>query len=153
MLSGYYPFPGESFEEINQTILNKHFVFFDDQFSNISKEAKDLISKMFKIEKERPSAKKVLQHPWFEIAKEVDSQNIMTPDFLSSLEKYQMSATFRKVIQFYFSVHKPDDLTNVKRIFNEFDTNGDGYITLNELEKGLNKLYPGAKIGKISIHK
>lgn len=43
MLSGVFPFDGDTIEEIDCKILSKSFEFPEDEFESISPEAKDLI--------------------------------------------------------------------------------------------------------------
>lgn len=150
MLSGNCPFDADTIEEVDQKIINKTFDFSESEFKYISAEGKDLLSKILTEEDKRPSAKKVLQHPWFEKFKDCESPNLITPRLLKRLEKYRWSATFRKIVQFYISVQKLDENQEIVSIFKEIDTNNDGYITPKELERGLCQMKINNTIGKLA---
>lgn len=66
LLCGYPPFNGDTDSEIIAKIQKGKFSFPKEEWSSISKEAKDLIKLMLnKNPKKRPSARELLQHSWF----------------------------------------------------------------------------------------
>ena len=66
LLCGYPPFNGDTDVEIIQNVQKGKFVFPEEEWGVISKEAKDLITKMLTYEpSKRINAKQVLLHPWF----------------------------------------------------------------------------------------
>ena len=66
LLCGYPPFNGDTDVEIMQNVQKGKFIFPEEEWGVISKDAKDLISKMLTYEpSKRISAKQVLLHPWF----------------------------------------------------------------------------------------
>jgi len=65
LLCGFPPFYGESLPEVFEQIMKADFDYPDPYWTDISTEAKDLISKLLVVEpKNRLSAKQALQHPW-----------------------------------------------------------------------------------------
>eukprot|EP01100_Stratorugosa_tubuloviscum_P015950 TRINITY_DN971_c3_g1_i1.p1 TRINITY_DN971_c3_g1~~TRINITY_DN971_c3_g1_i1.p1 ORF type:complete len:746 (+),score=349.04 TRINITY_DN971_c3_g1_i1:172-2409(+) len=65
ILSGLYPFYGESNEKIFERILAGRFSFPDPAWTNISESAKDLVRLLFTLDPaKRPTAEQVLSHPW-----------------------------------------------------------------------------------------
>lgn len=65
MLSGKVPFPGDSNKEIIENVLRGEYHFNYEAFTNVSKEVKDLISKLLvKDPNKRFSAADAYNHPW-----------------------------------------------------------------------------------------
>mmetsp|Transcript_30174 Transcript_30174/g.39753 ORF Transcript_30174/g.39753 Transcript_30174/m.39753 type:complete len:416 (-) Transcript_30174:442-1689(-) len=65
LLGGYPPFSEENEADLFQKIIAGRFHFHSKYWSEISEDAKDLISKMIVVDKnERITAKEALEHPW-----------------------------------------------------------------------------------------
>lgn len=64
-LCGYPPFSGEDDQEILRSVQKGKLVFDDMEWSEISKEAKDLIKNMISKPERRLTAAEVLDHTWF----------------------------------------------------------------------------------------
>jgi calcium-dependent protein kinase len=65
LLCGYPPFNGESDSDIMMSVRKGQYDFPVEEWSTISKDAKDLVSKMLKFDpKKRYSAKECLSHSW-----------------------------------------------------------------------------------------
>jgi len=68
MLCGYPPFEGDNNKEIFKRVLQQKLEFDPEDWTKISDEAKDLISRMLqKDPSKRISAIDALDHIWFEI--------------------------------------------------------------------------------------
>ena len=66
MLSGSFPFDGDTDKDIYKAILKRKYDFKKDVWNNISDECKDLISHMLCDEYKRYTAEMVLNHPWLD---------------------------------------------------------------------------------------
>lgn len=64
-LCGYPPFGGDDDQEILRCVQKGKFSFDDEEWADISKEAKDLIKQMICKPERRLSAQEVLEHKWF----------------------------------------------------------------------------------------
>lgn len=65
-LSGTHPFPLEYESSLRRCIKSGEFSFDSDEWTHVSKEAKDLISKMIVVDPaKRISIQDALNHPWF----------------------------------------------------------------------------------------
>jgi len=80
VLCGFPPFYHENTEKIFEQILKGYFDFPDPYWTRISSSAKDLITRMLKIDpKERITAEEALKHPWVaQIALPVDQLVVET---------------------------------------------------------------------------
>jgi len=66
MLVCDFPFNGDSVEQLSREIKKKEVEFTKNEFKNVSKEAKDLISKLLEKNKDkRYSIQDALNHEWF----------------------------------------------------------------------------------------
>jgi len=69
LLSGTPPFTDERQcdKKLREQILTANFIFYPQLFNSVSKEAKDLITKLLKVRpEERLSANEILEHPWLQ---------------------------------------------------------------------------------------
>jgi len=65
LLCGFPPFYGESLPEVFEQIMKAEYDFPEPYWNDITKEAKDLISKLLVVDpKKRKTAKEALEHPW-----------------------------------------------------------------------------------------
>ena len=140
-LSGDPPFNGPNDNEIYQKISKLKFSFPDKKWKSISKEAKDLISHMITPEKERYTAKQVLEHPWFKNASSVPLNNLnFDPNFFKGFAR----ATEMKKISLLYIASRLDEneISNLRKVFKSFDKCEDGQITYDELKQGLIQFNP-----------
>jgi calcium-dependent protein kinase len=137
MLSGYPPFEGYNEEEIADKIVDIDYNFDDPIWGSVSDTAKDLISKMLCDEVERITPKEALAHEWVANShkfKKLKSNKVL----VDRLSKFQNSSKLRKtILSFLASKASDEDMKNEIELFNNIDTNKDGYITLKELKAGL----------------
>jgi calcium-dependent protein kinase len=69
MLCGYPPFEGDNNKEIFKRVLQQRLEFDPEDWTQVSNEAKDLISQMLHKEPtKRISVVGCLEHPWFSLA-------------------------------------------------------------------------------------
>lgn len=65
LLGGYPPFNGRNNKEVYGAIKRGKFQFHAKYFKNVSKEAKDFISRLLRVNvKKRMTAEEALRHPW-----------------------------------------------------------------------------------------
>ena len=144
LLSGIPPFNGESDNEIYQKIYKREFNFPDNEWKNISENAKDLIRKMLCDEDKRLNAKNVLEHPWLnDNENEVKKKEKLVLDNFNQekLKQYQNIPKLKKnILTFIVNKFCNKDIHNLKNIFEELDVNKKGKLTYEEFKNGLIKL-------------
>lgn len=151
LLSGNYPFDGVNEEEIKNNILKKNFTFPDKYFKNVSKEAKDLINHMLCDEFWRYSAEDILNHPWLCNTENLENNNLSSLN-VDNLKKHQGRAKIKKFAMLYLASRLDEsDIQDLKRMFNEIDTNHDGTISLREFRNALKKI-PDQKVTDYEIN-
>eukprot|EP00928_Gymnodinium_smaydae_P004609 TRINITY_DN11568_c0_g2_i1.p1 TRINITY_DN11568_c0_g2~~TRINITY_DN11568_c0_g2_i1.p1 ORF type:complete len:550 (-),score=174.79 TRINITY_DN11568_c0_g2_i1:263-1831(-) len=144
LLSGSPPFGGDNDREI-MAAAKKGKIYFDHAFDTVSKEAKELILKMCNIKvSERLSAEQALNTTWVQHPSKII--RVDTRDAKSSAEFLQRMKGFSAVNRFkkaalHVIAHRLDDkiIKNLREQFTRMDLNGDGKLTLNELQTGLQK--------------
>ena len=98
MLCGYPPYNGNTLQEVAARIKEGELEFQDEDWSHVSKQAKDLVTELLRYDyKERISAKDALKHPWFKAqieAHEID-QKIQSKT-LSSLSNFKNTSKLQE---------------------------------------------------------
>ncbi len=137
-LSGEIPFKGNNDIEIYNAIFNYQFNFDSKHWKQISPSVIDLIKKCLVPEMIRPSAKEVLDHPWF---KNAELLNVNFEINIKVFMNYINSCKLKKMIFTYIATRlSPKEEAKLKDIFISYDENKDGNISLEELKLGLKQL-------------
>ena len=138
-LSGDPPFNGASDSVIYGKIAQMKFTFPEKKWSKISNDAKDLIKHMIAPEKERYTARQVLDHPWFKNASNepLSILNFNAAFFIDYLKGSQLK---KMSLLFIASRLNDNEIENLKKVFMAFDKGKDGQITYEELKQGLIQL-------------
>ena len=140
LLSGEPPFNGMNDEEIYSQIKEMKFTFPERQWNNISNDAKDLIKKMICNENERLSAIEVLEHHWIKNCAP-NSKGTLSNINIQGFKKYKNMNKIKRAIYTFIALRLSDEETKfLKRLFQFFDVDNDGRITLNEMEDAFIRL-------------
>ena len=146
LLCGNVPFNGRDEREITQKIKLGKYDLNKKPFDNISEEGKDLIKQCLEMNvNKRISAKKALEHPWFNL--------LNTKEYFIKVNEYFMMKTINNLIMYKpknklqqlaltYLVHNFPDLNeikNINKIFIMFNTSGNGKLSKEETYKGLLK--------------
>ena len=149
LLSGEYPFNGDDIEEIKSKIISGKFIFDFDKFIGVSEEAKDLIKKCLKINKEmRITLLDTVKHPFFDDLKDSKVYLIDEKKILENLKNQKERPIFYQMVLSFISYHFKDTelLIELSRIFYKIDRDSDGKITIEDLMKAYEEA--GEKIKK-----
>jgi calcium-dependent protein kinase len=136
LLSGRVPFNGSSEKKIFKDILKGSFSFPSPLWDRISKEAKDLITKMLTYNPDkRIAAAEAYNHPWFKICELPAVDPIQAKEILQNLKGLNRQTKLQKAAMMFIvtqlmTKEERDQLTDV---FIAFDKNGDGKLTHEEL--------------------
>ena len=149
LLSGAFPFIGDDIEEIRTKIISSKFIFDFDIFAGISEDAKDLIKKCLKNDKElRIKLLDTVKHPFFDDLKDSGVYLIDEKKILENLKTQKERPIFYQMVLSFISYHFKDTelLIELSRIFYKIDRNSDGKITKEDLMKAYEEA--GEKIDK-----
>ena len=146
LLSGKLPFTGRKQGEILRKVLLGKYDMKGEYFESVSYEAKDLVKKC--LEKDvnnRISARDALMHPWFNKYQTRQFFCQVTEYFLEktldNIKKYKPKNKLQELALTYL-VHNLPELDEIKllyKVFNLFNTNGNGKLTKKEVKDALHK--------------
>ena len=145
LLCGYAPFYGEKDEDIYQQVLKGEYDFPKEEWDHVSEEAKKLVKKM--IEKDptiRISALEALQDDWFKINKDKKrGDKILAKNVLNNMKKFKKNKKFEKAtISFIINqLVLKEERNDLEKQFKEWDKNGDGVLSRDEIIDGYRKTY------------
>ena len=145
LLCGYPPFNGDNDEEIFEAVLKGEFEFPDEEWKSVSEAAKVLIQKMLtKNPKKRISALESLQDIFFKKNEDkTQGDKQLAKSVLGNMKKFKKNrkleqATIAFIInQFILK----DERAELEKQFKEWDLNGDGVLSRDEIIKGYKKTY------------
>uniref|UniRef100_A0A0D6QWJ4 non-specific serine/threonine protein kinase n=1 Tax=Araucaria cunninghamii TaxID=56994 RepID=A0A0D6QWJ4_ARACU len=141
LLCGVPPFWAETEQGVAQAIIRSVIDFKRDPWPKISDQAKNLVRQMLEPDpKRRLTAEQVLEHTWLQNAKKAPNVSL-GETVRSRLKQFSVMNKFKKralrVVAEYLSV---EEVAGIREMFNMFDTDKNGSITLEELRAGLHKL-------------
>lgn len=149
LLVGYPPFDAETDEEIFECIVREDVVYEDDEWKNISKEAKAFLQKILvKDYKKRISAEDCLKEKWLidNINKKKSSnqvQEINLANQIHNFHKFDAKHKLKNAIMAFMVHHlASEEMTKeLKAVFKKMDKSGDGRLNLQELQEGMLEIY------------
>ena len=145
LLCGYPPFNGDSDKEIMEAVKLGEFDFPEEEWSVISDEAKDLINKMLTYEPEkRLNAHQVLTHPWFTTFKGKEkTDKKLAQTALDNMKRFKRNKQFEQAtISFIINqLTTKEERNELMKIFTEWDKNGDGVLSKEEILEGYRNVY------------
>lgn len=145
LLCGYPPFGGDTDEEIFQCVIKGEYEFDPADWGAVSDEAKELIKRMLIMNKDlRPSALEVLADPWFNSTKgdsETDSK--MAKNVLSNMKKFKKNRKLEQATVGFIvnQLVSKEERKELMKQFQDWDKNGDGVLSRDEIIEGYRKTY------------
>ncbi len=139
IISGRFPFKGDSVKATLAGIFHGAFTFDHPQFYKASYEVKDLISKLLtRNPNERYTAYQAYQHPWIQRVVDEEDRNIpIDNDVVERLREYVYFGEFEKIIGYMIALKLEEkDVFRFKEIFMKLDKDGDGMLNIHEFYYG-----------------
>ena len=142
LLCGYTPFYGDDDYELCQNVLKGDFDMGGEEWDDISKEAKQLVKALITKPEKRLTAQEALDHKWFKKVlkneKKYDIKDLKAQKQLNAFNAFGDNTKLTQAALTAISVQvNPDEITELKNLFKALDLNGDGTLSLSELESGL----------------
>lgn len=136
LLGGYPPFFGDDNKQIFEKVMIGTWGFENEVWHKITKQAKDLISKLIVVDPEkRITAAEALKHPWFTRFILEDDKYKYDKKLIANLRNYNKLPTITKeIFRVIYSLMSEDENLPLKETFNFIDVNHDGKITIDELK-------------------
>ena len=153
MLTDKFPFVNSKeydvFEMIEEGKYNTQLL--DD--CECSEEAKDLVKKILvKDPDKRPSASDIMHHPWIKKHYKKRDSHLINRDTLGTLKEFAKKNALQKEIYYFLAkIHNEKEILQLKQLFNEFDTDNSGNLSMVEIRKGFKQL--GIEINEKELEK
>jgi len=150
LLSGNPPFEGENPREVFHKISLGKYSMNGLEWRNISRQAKDLVSKLLVIDKEkRFSASQALKHEWF-TSKFPSKPDRADPTVLNMFKNFRSGKKFKnEALKVMVNFLSEAELKKLTETFRSIDTENTGYISVIQLEKAMKDLGYDYTIGKL----
>ena len=142
MLTDKFPFVKTKEYDVFEMIENcKYNTELLDE-CDCSDEAKDLVKKILvKDPEKRPDAKEVMDHPWITKHLKKRDSNSINKDTLGTLKEFAKKNALQKEIYYFLAkIHNEKEILNLKQLFNDFDTDNSGNLSMVEIRKGFKSL-------------
>lgn len=139
LLCGYPPFTGKSDAEVLSKVKQGYLQFSHKDWRNVSDDAKDLIRMLIKTNpQERLSAEQALQHAWIAQKAPKAASVTLEESFVERLQAFRAQNKFKKAVLHVIAGHlSSEQIRGLRNIYMSLDANGDGLLTLGELNAGL----------------
>lgn len=140
LLSGFQPFAAPTVSHVLQRIAEAQFDFKGSVWSEVSPEAIDLISKMLVLDPRlRLTLPQVMQHRWFTTIQ--SPKPLILP--MSTLDLLKQSKSqnrlVRASIRLLVSMTTREDIDKLSETFHILDADQTGFITVNSLDRALER--------------
>jgi calcium-dependent protein kinase len=139
LLSGIPPFNGKDDQEIMKAVRKGKFSFSDKSWSSVSDQAKDFISQLLTLDQNaRPSAAEALKHPWITELSKIEVDESLTLGALGNLKNFKAESTMKQATFAFIAAQllSKSEKDNLAKVFREFDKNGDGKLSMDEIKDG-----------------
>jgi calcium-dependent protein kinase len=137
LLWGYPPFDGDSNKDIFRAILKSKLDFDEDEWGNISGEAKELISKLLeKDPKKRIKVDNALTHKWFKKWQDqTEEVKEFQTEYLTRLKNYRAPNRLQyEVLSFLMKNLDTSERVKIKQVFRNITAKSSGDLTFVDLE-------------------
>lgn len=145
LLSGETPFgglDGENLLQVKENIMRAKVSFEpEDSWKHVSPEGKEFVKRLLVADPlQRPHAKEMQRNEWIQVWSKKDAAqgSMLTAKTVNSLmlfkEKSDMQKLLSEVLSFTLL---PEQIVDLRKEFESFDTDGDGEISLSSLKQVL----------------
>ncbi|PHJ21601.1 calcium-dependent protein [Cystoisospora suis] len=144
LLCGYPPFHGDNDAEILAKVKSGKFSFNDQDWKNVSMEAKDLIRKLLTYDPaQRLTAEQALAHPWikhYAVKGNVVADAPLNGQILDNFRAFRAVSKLKKAALTVIAQQMNEgQIKALKNVFLGLDEDGDGTLTINEIRAGLTR--------------
>jgi len=141
LLCGYPPFNGETEQELIPRIKAGDYDFPDEEWANVSEDAKDLVRKLICMDPvARLTAAQTMGHTWIKHKAPKAADRPLQASTLKNMKAFKGQNNLKKAALHVIAQRlKEDEIKALQEMFKTLDQNNDGTITLQELQEGISK--------------
>ncbi|CRG93685.1 calcium-dependent protein kinase 2, putative [Plasmodium gallinaceum] len=142
LLCGYPPFYGDTDNEVLKKVKQGEFCFYENDWGNISLDAKDLITNLLKYNPdERCTIEEALNHPWITQMTKSKKNIALSSSLLNNLKNFKKENQLKKAALTIIAQHLCDvEINNLRNIFIALDVDNSGTLSSQEILDGLKKI-------------
>lgn len=138
LLVGYPPFEGDDDYALCREIVKGKVDFEGEEWNTISKDAKSLILSLICKPEKRLTAEEALQHKWMKKFQKKGKEINWKDDHLKNFTAQAQTTELQQAALTSIAVQlAPDEIKELKDLFLSLDANGDGTLSLEEIQLGL----------------
>ena len=144
LLCGYPPFNGDSDVDIMKAVKKGEYDFPPEEWDSISKEAIELVKNMLKYDpKSRMSAFECLSHPWFKKHEDSVHDIKLSQTAIKNMKSFKTNRKLEQATISYIvnQLISKEDRSKLLKQFRDWDTDGDGVLSRDEIFQGYKELY------------
>lgn len=148
LLTGKFPFKGETFEQLKQNIIQGKLLLNDYYINKASAHVKNILSKLLKLNiNERISAEQALEDEWFKslnIREKLSDLNInLIQEVIEQIGKFKLTNKLQiPILDFFITKALSEEETKFgAHLFTILDTNNDGEISKEEFIHKITEIY------------
>lgn len=145
LAGGHKPFNGKTPKQLVANILTGTYSFPDDTWGGISQSAKDFIKRLLVVDpQDRMTTQQAMEHPWLKEASRHISEHSIDEAFKQRVAEgiiaYAACGEFRKLaLNVIAKKSTASELYQLRQVFDDFDTQNTGTLTLSEFKDALAK--------------
>ncbi|CAI2366215.1 unnamed protein product [Moneuplotes crassus] len=144
LLCGYLPFNGQNTNDVLKSIKQCQIKFTYEEFTNVSKDAIDLVQRMLDPNPEtRYTALECLNHSWFSNRKSLKGyyENAkIGHEIVKNIKDFTTGSILKKrAINLLVKFMTSREISNLNTLFETIDTDNSGFIEAEELAEALKK--------------
>lgn len=141
LICGYPPFYAETDNEVLKLVKKGKFSFDDNEWRNVSDDAKNLIVNLLKMEEsERFTAEQALNDVWIRDFAPKSANVPLQSHIVDNLRRFRGQNKLQKAaLHIIASQLKEDEIAGLREIFVSLDGNGDGSLTCEEMKEGIQR--------------
>lgn len=152
LLCGYPPFNADTDEEILEKIKKGKFSFPPEEWDSVSADAKKFVSKLLEYDpKKRVSASQAMKDPWIDKNRSSKVVDVTLPiKCLQNMKNFHAKKKLQQATLTYI-VHNllsKQEKNSLLELFQQFDTNGDGVLSREEITNGYKQFMPFGDVEK-----
>eukprot|EP00928_Gymnodinium_smaydae_P059530 TRINITY_DN4289_c0_g1_i7.p1 TRINITY_DN4289_c0_g1~~TRINITY_DN4289_c0_g1_i7.p1 ORF type:complete len:529 (-),score=104.72 TRINITY_DN4289_c0_g1_i7:692-2278(-) len=142
LLCGLHPFQARSFSAMIANVRSGTFHLKRKHWAHISSDGKDFVRSLLAPEaRERLIAEQALQHGWFENQALPSTSARLCGGVVENLRSFCLQNKLQQVASLIVARHMDEErVQHLREVFDVMDVNGDGLITVDELQQGLHRL-------------
>eukprot|EP00933_Yihiella_yeosuensis_P071794 TRINITY_DN80028_c0_g1_i1.p1 TRINITY_DN80028_c0_g1~~TRINITY_DN80028_c0_g1_i1.p1 ORF type:complete len:566 (+),score=134.61 TRINITY_DN80028_c0_g1_i1:90-1787(+) len=141
LLCGYPPFYGRTDQEVLGKVRQGSFSFEPKDWRHISDDAKGLIKMLLKMDPAvRYNAEQALSHDWIRLKAPGATEVSLQGSLVRNLKNFRSQNKLKKAALHIIAGQLSEaQIKGLRDTFRALDTNGDGLLTVDELQVGIEK--------------